>query len=66
MIFTPTEAEQWAVENLYPEAGIEPAAVDMEKLYRAEELMAGIDGNARRRIYHYQPHAHRRKSTTSR
>ena len=47
MIFTPNEAEQWAVEHLYPEAGIEPAAVDMEKLYRAEELMAGIDGNAR-------------------
>ena len=47
MIFTSNEAEQWAVEHLYPEAGIEPAAVDMEKLYRAEELMAGIDGNAR-------------------
>lgn len=47
MIFTPTEAEQWSAEYLYPEAGIEPASVDMEKLYRAGELMAGIDGNAR-------------------
>ncbi len=27
MIFTSTEAEQWAVEHLYPEVGIEPAAV---------------------------------------
>ena len=47
MIFTPAEAEQWAVEHLYPEAGIDPASIDMEKFYRAGELMAGIDGNAR-------------------
>lgn len=47
MIFTSEEAEQWAVENLYPAAGIEPIPVDIGKLARAQELMAGIQGNAR-------------------
>ncbi|HEU0003819.1 MAG TPA: hypothetical protein VFQ36_23130 [Ktedonobacteraceae bacterium] len=47
MIFTHTEAEQWARKHLYPAAGIEPIDIDTEKVSRAGELMAGIDGNAR-------------------
>lgn len=47
MIFTYTEAEQWAREHLYPAAGIEPVDIDRGKLVRAQELMAGIDCNAR-------------------
>lgn len=47
MIFTYAETEQWAREHLYPVAGIEPLDVDSEKLAKAEELMAGIEGNAR-------------------
>jgi hypothetical protein len=47
MVFTHSEAEQWAREHLYPSAGIEPIDVDREKFSRAGELMAGIDGNAR-------------------
>ena len=47
MIFTPEEAEQWAVENLYPAAGIESMPIDIAKLARAQELMWGIQGNAR-------------------
>jgi hypothetical protein len=47
MAFTRTGAEQWAREHLYPAAGIEPIDIDTEKFTRANELMAGIDGNAR-------------------
>ncbi len=46
MIFTPDEAEQWASEHLYPEAGIEPVQLDIVKLHRAGELMQGLGGNA--------------------
>ena len=47
MIFTPEEAEQWAVEHLYPAAGIEPIPIDIGQLARAQKLMAGVQGNAR-------------------
>jgi hypothetical protein len=47
MIFTRAEAEQWAREHLYPAAGIRPVEVDQEKMARAGELMAGVEGNAR-------------------
>jgi hypothetical protein len=47
MIFTRDEAEQWAVSNLYPVAGIKPIEVDHEKMARASELMASVEGNAR-------------------
>ena len=47
MIFTLAESEQWAREHLYPVAGIEPIDIDTEKFRRANELMAGIGGNAR-------------------
>jgi hypothetical protein len=46
MIFTPEEAEHWASEQLYPEAGIEPVQLDIVKLHRAGELMQGLEGNA--------------------
>ena len=47
LVFMPGEAEQWAREHLYPIVGIEPVDVDTGKFSRANELMAGIDGNAR-------------------
>ncbi len=47
LVFMPGEAEQWAREYLYPAAGIVPIDVDTGKFSRANELMAGIDGNAR-------------------
>ncbi len=47
IVFTYSEAERWAREHLYAAAGIEPIDVDTEKFSRANELMAGIDGNAR-------------------
>src|SRR5258706_4304399 len=57
MIFTPEEAEQCAVENLYPAAGIEPIPIDSGKLARAQELMAGSPGHGRSVCY--CPGAHR-------
>ncbi len=47
IVFTDVESEQWAREHLYPAAGIEPLDIDTEKFRRANELMAGIDGNAK-------------------
>jgi hypothetical protein len=47
MVFSDAESEQWAREHLYPAAGIEPIDIDHEKFRRADELMAGIEGNAR-------------------
>ena len=47
MILTYAQAEQWAREHLYPAAGIEPLDVDWEKLFRADELMTGLECNAR-------------------
>jgi hypothetical protein len=50
MIFTLNEAEHWAVEHLYPLAGIEPAEfaeVNIEKLVHAFELLQGLQGNVR-------------------
>lgn len=46
MIFTPDEAEQWAAEHLYSEAGIKPASGDLVKLSKARELLEAVDGNA--------------------
>jgi hypothetical protein len=48
MIFTLDEAEQWLSEYIYPEAGIEPAAVNVDrvKLRQAFEQLAGVDCNA--------------------
>ena len=46
MIFTPDEAEQWLSKHIYPEAGIEPIAIDLAKLVKAEELTRSILGNA--------------------
>ncbi|QBD80170.1 hypothetical protein EPA93_31010 [Ktedonosporobacter rubrisoli] len=46
MIFTATEAEDWLAEHIYPEAGIEPDGVDMQKLREAEALLEGVWGNA--------------------
>ncbi|HET8842809.1 MAG TPA: hypothetical protein VFN35_15200 [Ktedonobacteraceae bacterium] len=39
MIFTPEESEQWLAEHIYPEAGIEPASLDIAKLHKARELL---------------------------
>ena len=39
MIFSPEEAEQWLAEHIYPEAGIEPDAIDIAKLRKALELV---------------------------
>jgi hypothetical protein len=39
MIFTPEEAERWLAEHIYPDAGIEPDALDIAKLREAEELL---------------------------
>ena len=47
MVFTHNDAEQWARELLYPAAGIEPVDIDTEKFRRANELMEGLEGNAR-------------------
>jgi hypothetical protein len=47
MVFTHNDAEQWAREHLYPAAGIEPVDIDTEKFRRANELMEGLEGNAR-------------------
>ena len=47
MVFTDAGSEQWAREHLYPAAGIEPLDIDTEKFRRANELMEGIEGNAR-------------------
>src|SRR5579859_7599114 len=47
MVFTDAGSEQWAREHLYPAAGIEPLDIDLEKFRRANELMEGIEGNAR-------------------
>jgi hypothetical protein len=47
MIFTPEEAEQWLAEHMYPEAGIEPAPIDIAKLRKAGELLDyPVGGNA--------------------
>lgn len=47
MIFTPEEAEQWLAEHIYPEAGIEPAPIDIAKLRKAGELLDyPVGGNA--------------------
>lgn len=47
MILTHAEAEQWAAEHLYSAADIEPIEMDREKITSAQELLSGIDGNAR-------------------
>src|SRR5579859_2201452 len=47
LVFTDAGSEQWAREHLYPAAGIEPLDIDLEKFRRANELMEGIEGNAR-------------------
>lgn len=47
MIFTAEEAEQWLSEHIYPEAGIEPGAIDIAKLRQAQELLDyPVGGNA--------------------
>ena len=47
MIFSPEEAEQWLAEHIYPEAGIEPDAIDIAKLRKALELLEyPVGGNA--------------------
>ena len=47
MIFSPEEAEQWLAEHIYPEAGIEPDAIDIAKLRKALELVEyPVGGNA--------------------
>ena len=47
LIFSPEEAEQWLVEHMYPEAGIEPDTVDIAKLRKALELLEyPVGGNA--------------------
>ena len=47
MIFTPEEAEHWLAKHIYPEAGIEPDAIDIAKLHAAQELLDyPVMGNA--------------------
>ena len=47
IIFTPEEAEQWLATHIYPEAGIDPQAVDIAKLRKALELLEyPVGGNA--------------------
>ena len=47
MLFSPEEAEQWLAEHMYPEAGIEPDAIDIAKLSKALELVEyPVGGNA--------------------
>lgn len=47
IIFTPEEAEQWLAKHIYPEAGIDPQAVDFAKLRKALELLEyPVGGNA--------------------
>ncbi len=48
MIFTLDEAEQWLSEHIYPEAGIVPLTVNVDrvKLRRAFDLLTGVDCNA--------------------
>ncbi len=47
MLFTPEEVEHWLSEHVYREAGIEPEAIDIVKLRKAQELLDyPIGGNA--------------------
>jgi hypothetical protein len=47
MIFTAEEAEQWLADQIYPEAGIQPDAIDIAKVRRAQELLDyPVMGNA--------------------
>ena len=47
MLFSSEEAEQWLAEHMYPEAGIEPDAIDIAKLRKALALLDyPVGGNA--------------------
>jgi len=46
MIFSPIELEEWLAENVYPELGIKQDRADVLKIQQAEDLLAGVWGNA--------------------